>query len=60
MATTRKRFNPKGAVRGDKFAYAEFIAAVLDGTIVATKLVESRDTPAQGNAIKLEYDDPNG
>lgn len=57
MATARKKFNPKGPVEGDQFAYAEFIASVLDGTIKASKLVESRKPNGKPD---FSYDDPNG
>ncbi len=58
MASRRKRFNqPANEARSDIHAHAAFMKALLDGTITATALVESRD--ADGKPI-LQYDDPNG
>jgi len=60
MASRRKKFNTNGAVQGEVFAHAEFIAALLAGIITATRLY---DGPAQHNANgkpDFEYDDPNG
>ena len=57
MATRRKRFNPPRPAPTDEHRYAEFVAALLDGTITAARVVPSRDS--DGNLI-LSYDDPNG
>lgn len=57
MASARKTFNPKNTRRDDQSDYGEFMAALLKGDVVATKLIETR----QGNGkLKIEYDDPNG
>jgi len=57
MATRRKSFKAKREAPSDKHQYAAFIADLLDGTVKASKLVESRD--GRGRLV-LDYDDPNG
>lgn len=54
---TRKTFIPKGKTPTDAHRYAAFVADLLDGTVKATKLIESRDGSGK---LVLEYDDPNG
>lgn len=61
MASRRKSFTPPvtpGPPRDDDpSVYSAFVAAMLNGTIVATKAVEVR----KGNGrLRLDYDDPNG
>lgn len=56
MATARKAFTPKGKTPTEAHVYAAFIADVLDGTVKANKLIESRNA----GKLALEYDDPNG
>lgn len=64
MASKRKTFtlppqaNGKDPPRDDDPAmYAAFMGALLDGTIAATALIESR----RGNGkLQFDYDDPNG
>ena len=58
MASARKTYVPQGAKRTNPQQYAQFIAALLGGTVVATALIETKD--AQGRLTKIEYDDPNG
>lgn len=41
-----------------EFAYACFMADLLDGTVTATAVHEVRD--GNGRFQRLEYDDPNG
>lgn len=55
MATRRKTFTPKEPVRQGQ-SYAEFMAALLAGTIKASKLIDQ----VRGGRLELEYDDPNG
>ena len=59
MATARKRFKPQQVnvnPAREPALYAAFMASLLKGTIVATKLVETRT----GQKLDLDYDDPNG
>lgn len=59
MAAKKKK--TKKPKKADKFEpadlYADFVGSLLDGSITADRLYESRDS--RGNLI-LEYDDPNG
>lgn len=59
MATRRKNFNRHN--HPERFepedVYADFMKDLLSGTIVAVKLVETRN--GRGNLV-LTYDDPNG
>lgn len=59
MASKRKSYTKSR--RPDDFEppaqYASFVKDLLAGTVVATKLVETRD--AHGNLV-ITYDDPNG
>lgn len=57
MATARKTYVPS-TTRTNPQQYAQFVKDVLAGTVVATKLIETKD--ANGRITKLEYDDPNG
>ena len=55
---TRKRFTQRpGETVSDAHTHAAFIKALLDGTIRAERLIETRD--ARGMPV-LDYDDPNG
>lgn len=58
MASVRKKFTPaRTDPKTDAHMYFAFLAAMLAGTVVATKLVEGR----KGNGdLDLDYDDPNG
>lgn len=59
MASKRKKHLPhRGPAKRPENLYQEFMADLLDGTIVATRLVEKRN-PGNGK-LELEYDDPNG
>jgi hypothetical protein len=59
MASKRKSYTKSR--RPDEFEppqiYASFMKDLLAGTVVATKLVETRD--GKGNLV-ITYDDPNG
>ena len=58
MATRRKPYTPHRApAPTDPYVYAEFVKDLLDGTITATKLIDTHN--GQGKAT-FEYDDPNG
>lgn len=59
MASKKKKTKkPKKAHKVEpQDLYADFIGSLLDGSITADKLYESRD--GNGNLV-LEYDDPNG
>jgi hypothetical protein len=57
MASRRTTFTPKGRTPTDAHCYAELIAGILDGTVNADTLVESRDKDGH---LKLEFDDPRG
>lgn len=57
MASRRKQFNPKGKAETVTHLYAEFIADLLEGKVVATRLFEVENG---GGRKRLEYDDPNG
>lgn len=55
----RKKYNPhRRSAPNDENMYEEFMADLLDGTVKADKLVESRN-PGNGK-LDLDYDDPNG
>jgi hypothetical protein len=57
MATARKTHTPKGGpANTEQQAYAAFVGDLLDGTVKAVKLIETKP----GGKLKLEYDDPNG
>lgn len=58
MASARKKFKAKNQTPDDAHLYAEFLTALLDGTIAATKLVENRN--GNGSLKDFDYDDPNG
>jgi len=64
MATRRKPFVPKPPQRKprkssdiDAYGHADFLRALLAGTVQATKLIEARDSLGR---LVLAYDDPNG
>jgi len=57
MASRRKVYNPKERLRKARQLYAAFIAELLDGTVTATKLIESEDGKGR---LRITYDDPNG
>ena len=58
MATARKKFKPKNPTPDDAHMYAEFMAALLAGSVKASKLIENRN--GHGSLIDFDYDDPNG
>lgn len=60
MASRRKKFPTQGPVQGDAFARAEFIAALLAGTITATRLYDGPAQHLPNGKPDFEYDDPNG
>jgi len=57
MASRRKPFSPSVRAKRDAQLYAASIAALLDGTVKADKLIETRDGRGR---LRLAYDDPNG
>ena len=56
MATRRKRFRPTGRAETPAHMYAQFVAALLAGTITAEAIIES----TENGRVVLDYDDPNG
>ncbi len=49
----RKTHTPKGKAPFEPQQYAAFVADLLDRTITATKLIETRT----GGKLKLDYDE---